>query len=252
MVEYANELHLIASASGSLQGEGIAEFLAGESELFSGRIASARQHLQAAVALLERAGATAAQVFAIQQLAECVTASDDQERARRLLHHGLGLARSSQLAPHLVVRMHEGLVRTGAGSSARAAIRAGEEDLTGQLFCRPCSIGFRLASATALAELGHVGLSQRQLALADDIAAMWSDGFWHAAVIEARGVLGRARGDEAEAARLTVEAADHYADLDRPFDEARCRLQAARGRPPTPASPQTERRRPTPVAAEAS
>jgi DNA-binding SARP family transcriptional activator len=252
MVEYANELHLIASASGSLQGEGIAEFLAGESELFSGRIASARQHLQAAVDLLERADATAAQVFAIQRLAECASASDDKERAHRLLSHGLRLARSSQLAPHLVVRMHEGLVRTGAGSSPSAAIRAGEEDLAGQLFCRPCSIGFRLASAAALAEMGHVGLAQKQLALADDIAAMWPDGFWHAAVIEARGVLGRARGDDTEAPRLFVEAADRYARLSRPLDEARCRLHGASGRPPTPARPQTKRRRPNPVAAEAS
>jgi hypothetical protein len=123
--------------------------------------------------------------------------------------------------------MHEGLVRTGAGSSARAAIRAGKEDLAGQLFCRPCSIGFRLASAAALAEMGHVGLAQKHLALADDIATMWPDGFWHAAVIEARGVLGRARGDEAEAARLFVEAADRYARLSRPVDEARCRTRRA-------------------------
>lgn len=251
MVEYAHELHLIASASGSLQGEGIAEFLAGESELFSGRIASARLHLQSAVDLLERAGATAAQVFAIQRLAECATASDDRERARRLLHHGLGLARASQLAPHLVVRMHEGLVRTGATSSPLHAIRAGEEDLAGQLFCRPCSIGFRLASAAALAEMGYVGLAQKQLAQANDIAAMWPDGFWHAAVIEARGVLSRARGDETEAARLLLDAADRYAGLNRPLDEARCRPQGVGGRPPTPASPQTKRRGPTPVAAEA-
>jgi hypothetical protein len=122
-----------------------------------------------------------------------------------------------------MVRMHEGLVRTGAGYSARAAIRAGEQDLAGQLYCRPCSIGFRLASAAALAEVGHAGLAQKQLALADDIATMWPDGYWHAAVIEARGVLGRVRGDEAEAAELFVEAADRYADLDRPLDEARCR-----------------------------
>jgi hypothetical protein len=222
MVEYAHELHLIASASGSLQGEGIAEFLAGESELFSGRIASARLHLQSAVDLLERAGATAAQVFAIQRLAECASASDDQEQARRLLHHGLRLAGSSRLAPHLVVRMHEGLVRTGAGSYARAAIRAGEGDLAGQLFCRPCSIGFRFASAVALAEMGHLGLAQKQLALADDIAAMWPDGFWHAAVIEAQGVLSRARGDETAAARLLLDAADRYAGLNRPVDRARC------------------------------
>lgn len=243
MFEYANELRLMASASGSVRGEGVAEFLAGEAELFSGRVASAEKHLQVAVDLHQRAGATAAQVFAIQRLAECAAATNDQERARRLLNHGLPLARSSPFSAHLVVRMHEGLVRCGDGSTARHAIRASEEELTGRLFCLPCSLGFRLASVTKLAEMGAAGPAQQHLDVADDIATMWPDGYWHAAVIEARGTVIRARGAETEAVAMFLEAADRFAELGRPLDEARCRLQG-KSRRGVRASPAGTGRRP--------
>jgi DNA-binding SARP family transcriptional activator len=247
MVDYANGLRRLAAASGSAQGEGIAEYLMGESELFSGHMASAGQHLQAAVDLLAEAGATAAQVFAMQRLAEHATANGNEDRAHRLLRNGLRLASSSELAPHLVVRMHEGLVRSTHDSSARAAIRAGEEDLAVQLFCRPCSIGFRVASATALAALGDVVVAQKHLAVADDIATMWPDGFWHAAVIEARGALRRAGGNESDSTNLFSEAADRYARLNRPIDAARCRLRTAGASADKSSRPQNTRRHPTPV-----
>lgn len=225
LLQYANDLRLMARASGSIRGEGLAEFLAGQAEMFSGRFAAAEEHLQLAVGLHHRAGATAAEVFTIQRLAECAAANNDEDRARRMLNRGLRLARSSPFSAHLVVRMHEGLVRICDGSRARVAIRVGEEELAGQLFCSPCSLGFRLASANKLAEVGAVGPAHEQLDLADDIATMWPDGYWHAAVIEARGAITRARGSDMEAVELFLEAADRFAELDRPVDEARCRLQ---------------------------
>lgn len=234
-LEYANELRLIAKASGSVQGEGVAEYLAGEAELLSGRIGSAEHHLQAAIDLLEEAGAIAGKVLAIQWLAECAMARGEAERARKLLDDGLRDARSSPLAPHLVVRMHEGLVRSSDGSGAGAAIRAGEEDLVGRLVCRPCSIGFRLASAAKWIEMGDLDRAEMDLDLADDIATMWPDGAWYAAGIEARGLLCRARGAEARAVELFSEAADRFADLNRPVDEARCRVEATAVRASTPA-----------------
>lgn len=88
--------------------------------------------------------------------------------------------------------------------------------------------------------MGYVGLAQKQLAQADDIAAMWPDGFWHAAVIETRGTLSRARGDETEAARLFLDAADRYAGLNRPVDEARCHARGASA-PVNDAGPTTMR-----------
>ena len=235
MLEYANELRLIAKASGSVQGEGVAEYLAGEAELFSGHIGSAEHHLQAAADLLEEAGAIAGKVLTIQRLAECAMASDEPERAHRLLDDGLRTARSSPLAPHLVVRMHEGLVRSSNGSAALAAIRTGEADLAGRLVCRPCSIGFRLASAAKLIEMGDLDQAEKDMDLADEIATMWPAGVWQAAGIEARGVLYRARGAETRAEELFLEAADRFADLNRPVDEARCRVEATAGRASTPA-----------------
>lgn len=228
MLDYANGLRRIARASGSVQGEGIAAYLAGEAELFSGRTASAEQHLQAAAHLLEGVDATAGRVLALQRLADCAIAVDDDERARRVLLHGLRLARSSQLAPHLVIRMHEGLVRSSHGPSARSAVRVGESELAGELYCVPCSIGFRVAAAMTLADMGDADLAQKHLDHADEVAAMWRGGAWHAAVIEARGVLSRARGAEAEAVQLFVEAAGRYGALDRPIDETRCRFRATK------------------------
>ncbi len=57
MTEYARELQTIAERAGSVQGQALAQFLLGEAELLSGRLAPAHQLLTSAVTLYEKAGA---------------------------------------------------------------------------------------------------------------------------------------------------------------------------------------------------
>lgn len=52
---------------------------------------------------------------------------------------------------------------------------------------------------------------------------MWQGGPWTAAVWEARGALRVAENNAAQAAAFFREAAEQFAAVERPVDEARCR-----------------------------
>jgi len=56
---------------------------------------------------------------------------------------------------------------------------------------------------------------------------MWQGGPWAAATWEARAEMRIAAGETARAAALFREAADLFASVSRPVDEARCRSAAA-------------------------
>jgi ATP/maltotriose-dependent transcriptional regulator MalT len=221
--EYARQLLEVAEGAGSVQGRALGELFFGEADLISGHLESAEGHLSASAHLHEQAGVVAGRVIAIQRLAESAVAKGQRGRAGRLLRSGLRLAESSHMAPHLMVRMHEGLVAAAQGAAVLTAVREGEAALIGQVVCPPCSIGFRVAVAQALANNGDLDMAQKRLDEAEQIAGMWSAGPWHAAVWEARGVLRRAQGNEDEAAAMLQEAAGRFADAGRPRDEARCR-----------------------------
>ena len=92
--------------------------------------------------------------------------------------------------------------------------------------CQPCSMGLRIASATALAAT-ELPQANRRLDEAERIAEMWHGGPWVAAIWEARGVQRRAEGNAPCAASAFEEAASRFAALGRPADEARCRAELA-------------------------
>jgi DNA-binding SARP family transcriptional activator len=224
---YAHEILDISQGTGSIHGRAFAELLLGEAELIADRLDSAAEHLNAARELHRRAEAVGGQVIAIQRLADSARAMGENRHAGRLLRGGLRLARSSSMAPHLMVRMHEGLVAAAQGPVELKTAEAGEEALLGQVVCPPCSIGFRLAAAKAFARNGRIDLAQKRLEDAEQLARMWPGGPWHAASWEARGVLRLAQGDAEAAAVMFNEAAERFAGADRPRDEARC-LAASR------------------------
>jgi DNA-binding SARP family transcriptional activator len=223
IVGYARELLEIAEGSGSVQGRALAELLLGEADLFSDRLEAADEHLNAAASLHEQAHASSGQVIALQRLAESAIARSQRWRAGRLLQRGLRLAEESPLAPHLVVRMQGGLVEAARADAAIDAVESGDNALAGNVVCPPCSMGFRVAASMALARAGRVGQAEKRLDEAERLAGMWPGGPWYAAVWEARGVLRRAQGDEEQAAAFFREAADRFAGVGRPRDEARCR-----------------------------
>lgn len=223
IVEFAEQLLEVARASGSSHGEAVAEMLIGEATLFSGDCEVADRHLKTALGKYRDAGAVPGQVVTLQRLAECELDRGNRREARKLLEAGLDLARSSPMAPHLMVRMHEGLVAAADGGSATAQIEASEADLDGRVVCPPCSVGLRIATARVLARSGETGLAERRLDEVVPIVEMWPDGPWHAALIESRGEIERALGNEEDAVTLFKGALEKYEQLHRPRDASRCR-----------------------------
>jgi len=223
LAEYAHELAEAAEESGSHRARAVSELLAAEALLFAGKYRAAEPHLTASVRLHERAGAADAGVVAIQRLAECAVARGQPERARQMLGEGLRRARSSPLAPHLIVRMHEGLVRAAGTEDARRVIQTARIELDRRMNCPPCSAGFWVESARKLLDLEEVDTARTYVQRAEDIAVSWTDGAWHAAVLELRGLVARSDGDLPSAGQLLGEAADRFAAVGRLGDEARCR-----------------------------
>ena len=243
MVAYARELLAIAEPAGSVQGRALAQFLLGEAELLSGRLGAAHELLSSAVALYEQAAAASGQaaeaagethtasgqVLAMHRLAEEAVASGRWKQAAWLLRRSLDMASRCWLEPHAVVRIHGTIVAATANPHA-ATRRAEHADrlLERRNVCAPCSMGLRVASAIAYARAGRLDQARRRLQAADQVAGMWPGGAWHAAVWEARGVLRQAEGNPRRAAALFNEAADQFAELDRPLDRDRCRAAAQR------------------------
>ena len=135
---------LLAVSRGSLHAHALAELLLGEVELISDHPDEAELHLVESISLHRQVAAVAGQVLALQRLADSAVSRGDRGRARKLLRNGLRLGMSSPMAPHLIVRMHEGLVGAAAGDAQLPAVAEGESALVGQVVCPPCSVGFRV------------------------------------------------------------------------------------------------------------
>jgi hypothetical protein len=149
--------------------------------------------------------------------------------ARCDLDRALPLALSSGIPSHLVIRVHG--VRVLAADSVGgqlSAIRAAERWLTeAPHVCDPCSMGFRIAAATACANAGSPSRARPHLAEAERISGLWQGGPWTAALWEVRAEVRRAEGQRTQAAALFLEAAERFAAMRRPLEEARCRAAAA-------------------------
>jgi len=224
----ANDLLALAEKEGSLEGRALSTLILGEAELFSGRWATAESLLGNADRLHDEVGAEAGRALVLQRLGELALARGQRWRANRLLNQGRRIAESNWLAPHLVIRL-QGLAVESASSTAAAmdAIVQGDRLLAGGEVCRPCSMGFRIAASTALAQTGDVDRADRRLEETERLAGMWQGGPWMAAVWEARGAIRLAQGRTEQGAALLHEAAARYGDLGRPAAQARCEARAA-------------------------
>lgn len=223
----AQELLSVAEGAGSLAGRGLALLILGEVALFSGQVGEAERLLSEAEVLLSKAEASSGRVLALERLAEIALSGGRNWQAKRLIARSEGIAATSWLAPHLLIRL-KGLAVRAAGSREKAleAIHEGDRLLSLHSHgCQPCSMGFRVASATRLAEMGEMDQVGRRLDEAERISAMWQGGPWVAAVWEARGIQRRAEKNDSRAILAFEEAASRYASLGRPTDEGRCRAQ---------------------------
>ncbi|MCX5513313.1 hypothetical protein C3941_00445 [Kaistia algarum] len=220
----ARELLFVAEGAGSLPGKGLASLILGEVALFSGELSEAERLLTEAERLLAEADAASGRVLALERLAEIALSRGQRWQANRLIQRAAGIAEVSWLSPHLLIRLKGLEVRAApTEEKARDIIREGDRMLAKQTHgCQPCSMTFRLASATRLAAMGELSQVNGRLDEAERVAGMWHGGPWIAAVWEARGFQRRAEGQESRATSAFEEAASRYAALGRPADEARC------------------------------
>ncbi len=222
----ASELLSHAERAGSDPGRALALSCLGETALLSGYIDEAERLLLEAERLHTETGAVAGRAMALERLAEIQLVRGQKYKANRTVQRAINVALDSWLNPHLSMRLRSLAVQTAATpEEAREIIAEGDRALYGAFACQPCSMGFRTASAIALAEAGEVEAMGRRLDEAERLAGMWNGGPWVAAVWEARGVQRQAQGKPERAIAALDEAATRFGDLGRPLDQARCRTR---------------------------
>ncbi len=230
----ASELLSVAEREGSNAGRALALLCLGETALFSGYVDEAERLLVEAERLHVLVGAAAGRALALERLAEVALSRGQKWRAGRFIQRAVGVAQTSWLRPHLLIRLQGLAVQVSSTrEQAAEAILEGDRSLAGAGNCQPCSMGFRTASAIALAEAGELDQVGRRLDEVERLAGMWNGGPWVAAVWEARGVQRRAHGNEERALAAFGEAAERFGELGRPLDQARCHRRMASPARPT-------------------
>jgi tetratricopeptide (TPR) repeat protein len=224
----ARDLLNLAVEAGSEPGRGLAQLMLGEALLFSGDFEGARDELGRALELGTGVGYDALRSVAMERLAQVELALGDRAAAGALLQQAQPFAAGSGLRSHLVVRLLGiGVQVPSEPLAALAAVARAERVLADSTrVCDPCSIDFRLQAASASARAGDLVRARRHLADAERVVGMWQGGPWSAAVWEARARIRLAEGEPSQAVAFLREAADGFAQAQRPVDEARCRAAA--------------------------
>ncbi|HKR98314.1 MAG TPA: BTAD domain-containing putative transcriptional regulator [Candidatus Dormibacteraeota bacterium] len=227
--EYARHLLSLADAAGSGRGKGVAQLMLGEALLHAGRYDAAHAELLRAYDLIRDDGTLCGISLALEHIAEVEVAMSRRSTARTRLRDALAAAQRSSLPSHMVVRVLG--VKVAAAEDPRGAVGAVDEAermlADANRVCDPCSINFHVQATAACARTGDMVRARRHLAEAERISGLWRGGPWAAAVWEARAAVRLAEGERAQADALLREAADAFADAQRPVDAARCLAGAA-------------------------
>ena len=229
MEQFAGDILQAATDAGSLQARALGLLLRGEVRLLgAGDGQAARGDLVPAVRLSDVGSLTAASALAVERLTQAEAARGLVEDARRLHRRALELAEASAVPEHLLLFVYGGMLGTEDTDAALRVVAEGEAAIAEQGACDPCSMPFRVGAVITCARSGDLSRAREHLREAERISGMWQGGPWHAALKEARAALRLAEGAAArEAAALLHEAAQGYAEADRPADEARTRAAAA-------------------------
>lgn len=224
----AREMLALAEEAGSQPGQSLALLLLGEVSLLSGDLDTASAALGESAERAERAGCPSQRASALQRLAETEVARGRPAQARILLAQALPVAYASSIPSHLIVRIVGGQVLAAdTVVSALQAVSEGQKRLDeAPRVCDPCSMAFRIEAARACARAGDLVRARRYISDAQRIAGLWHGGAWSAALWEVHAELRRREGNHPQAIALFREAADAYATLHRPRDQARCRAAA--------------------------
>lgn len=215
---FATELRRIADSAGSEPGQALATLMVGELHLISGELDQAFAHFRRAAELNSSADCPSGQAFALQRLGQVELALGRHDAAVASLETALRLARDTDLATHLVVRVLASLAEARPERVHELAAEAERDEV-----CAPCSIGFHVQATIANAGANDLDAAGTHLAQAERLVGMWGGGAWPAAVWEARAAVRAARGQLRRAATLYAEAADGFDEAERPRDAERCR-----------------------------
>lgn len=216
--EFATALGGIADQAGSTPGQALATLMDGELLLNGGELDEARARFDRAATLNHEADCPSGRALALQRRGQTELALGLDADALASLESARELAGATDLAAHLVVRVLATLVEARPDRVHALAREVDEADV-----CAPCSIGFHVQATLANAGAGDLAAAEEHLARAERLVGMWSGGGWPAAVWEARAAIRAARGQHRRAATLYAEAADAFAEAERPRDAERCR-----------------------------
>jgi DNA-binding SARP family transcriptional activator/tetratricopeptide (TPR) repeat protein len=228
LAAFAKRLRAQARQTGARRGEAFAVTLLGETELFTGNLTAARDHLIEAAALSREVGATGGEALARMRLGEALLHLGDRHGAGAQLEEALELSQASTLARHLLYLVHAAMVQVPADPAARLpVVDRAETLLSGQRMCAYCPTGFYVEAAIACAAGGAVERGRRFLERAAQGAALWPPGPWHAALAEARAHLLLAEGARDEGAAALRRAAEGFAAAGQLLGERRARKTLA-------------------------
>ena len=228
VAEFARQMMKIAEEAGSATGWALALLMLGEAELLAGRLVEAETHLKDAAHANDREGCISGAALARQRLAEAAVSQGRRYEGNRLLNRARSLARRSDIATHLLVRVFGTMIQAAADpEEAVRVLREAERELAQMKACEPCSMGYLTSAATASARAGELDRARSFIAEAERIAGMWQGGPWTGAVWEARGNLRQAAGEDEQARAMFREAAEAFARAGNQSDAARCLESAA-------------------------
>jgi hypothetical protein len=226
IARFAQEMHDVATKTGARRALAFASCVLGETELLTGDVCAAEEHLSRAaqISLEVRSLCTAA--LATQRQAEAALANRQRDRANALLDRALLIARESPLGHRHILQRIYGTRITAAASvdEALAVVDEAELGIVGPAeACTACQITLAVPAAIACARGGDLERARRHLEVATHLAHMfWRGGAWHAAVDEAQGVLSAREGRGAEARERFERARSTFAAIGQPLDAERC------------------------------
>ena len=221
---FAKRLRAQARQAGARRGEAFAATVLGETELFTGNLEAAREHLMDGARLSREVGAVGGESLARMRLGEALLHLGDRAGARAQLEEALELAHISPLAQHMLFLVYGALLQVpDEDARAMAMIERAETLFDPRWVCRFCPMAYHVAAATVCARAGELERARVFLKRAEQGAGAWRGGPWPAAVAEARAELLIAEGDERAAAETLRRAAEGYAAAGQVLNERRAR-----------------------------
>lgn len=227
VIAFADSLITEAERVGAARGQAFGVTLRGEAELLSGRLAAAEADLTRAVDLHRATGGPVGEAHALQRLSEVALHRGDENLARSRLQEALDLARVTDIGFHLLDRIYGALInlstQTADPAQALAAVEEAEQAVRGPLeTCPGCRITLAVPAAIACAQAGDLERARAHAQACEYLSSVVMRlPAWDAAYVEVRAHLAAAKGDNAGARELRVEAARGFAAAGHPLDAQR-------------------------------